>query len=387
MKPDKFLKAFPPLDKRLLLSRRVKEDPILGAPNLYFYSSARAALFYLTRLLHLQKPDSVLLPAYNCGVEVEAVLRAGGAVTFYDITKDLSANYDSLLKGIHSNTRAIVIAHYFGFPQEMHVVENICKDKNIFLIEDCAHSLYSKNMDGEWLGMRGDFAIFSMRKTFFLPNGGALLINKKKDSLIPSTGKKYFRKSLLKTTLRSLLEYEQLKAGFLSGFCGNILSHHEDKIPLADVITSDHREEDNRGYYDEPIFDYENDISGLSRFLMAKEDYKSIISLRRRNYLSVQGKLSSLPSSSFVYPDLPEGVCPLSFPIFVQNRDQIVSRMLNNRIDPFVFARLPHPNTNISSFDSSKYLSDHLITLPIHQHLAETDIERIVNVFLASLNS
>ncbi len=386
MESLKFIKSFPPFNKGLLLSGSIKKDPVLGIHNLYLYSSGRAALYYLIRLLHLKTPDVVLLPAYNCGVEVEAVLRAGSSVRFYEINKDLSVNYDSLANSICSNTRAIVLAHYFGFPQGMPVVEGICKDKGIYLIEDCAHSLYSKSKDGNWLGMRGDFAIFSMRKTFFLPNGGALLVNNKVGAN-PPRGKKYFHISLLKKTLRSLLENEQLKDGYIARLCRRILSRYEGPDTQAMDLSCGQHKMDNRWYYDESIFDYENDISGLSRLLIFKDDYQRIIDTRRRNYISLQRRLSVLPTSSFVFDDLPEGVCPLSFPLFVQNRDRLVARMIQNRIDPFVFARLPHPNTNIGNFKSSNYLSDHMITLPVHQLLSESDMERVANVFLASLNS
>jgi hypothetical protein len=54
MEQRQFINSFPSLDMRFLFSRRIQEDPILGSPHLYFYASARAALFYLIRMLQLK---------------------------------------------------------------------------------------------------------------------------------------------------------------------------------------------------------------------------------------------------------------------------------------------------------------------------------------------
>ena len=77
---------------------------------------------------------------------------------------------------ITRQTRAVLIIHYFGFPQPIHKIREICNKKDVLLIEDCAHALFSSHGE-EAIGSEGDLAIFSLRKTLPLPEGGGLLIN------------------------------------------------------------------------------------------------------------------------------------------------------------------------------------------------------------------
>ena len=77
MNHKKNIQAFPSLDMRNLFRLPVHRDPVLSGKRIRFYASGRAALFHTVKSLSLPTGSVVLLPAYNCGVEAEAVLRAG----------------------------------------------------------------------------------------------------------------------------------------------------------------------------------------------------------------------------------------------------------------------------------------------------------------------
>jgi len=378
MKQQKFIKSFPALDIRHFFSRNKDLDPVLGEGRLRLYASARAALYRVVESLNLSSEKVVLLPSYHCGVEVEAVLRAGCEVDFYRINPNMTIDFESLLDKINNKTKAILITHFFGFPQNISSLLELCRKKNIFLIEDCAHALYSKFSDGEWLGTKGDFSIFSMRKTIFLPNGGAVRVNRN-DAQIPEKGNKYFEFSFLKNILRSILEYEKNKDGNISVIANKILKIHE-KVKKNDSNNIEINNNDNRWYYDVPIFDYKNDISAISLFLSGKENYKKIIDVRRRNYLRLIEKLRNKLNDNIIFPKLDEGVCPLCFPLLVKQRDAIVLKMIESGVEPFVFGRQLHPRVKENIFPEAKYLSDNILGLPVHQQLSAKDIETISEV-------
>ena len=67
--------------------------------------------------------------------------------------------------------------NYFGFPQDLSVFSEYCKHTGALLIEDNAQGLFSKDKNGNILGTRGDFGIFSFRKTMPIFSGAALVIN------------------------------------------------------------------------------------------------------------------------------------------------------------------------------------------------------------------
>ncbi|MBU1131213.1 DegT/DnrJ/EryC1/StrS family aminotransferase [Patescibacteria group bacterium] len=69
-------------------------------------------------------------------------------------------------KRFSNRCRAILVYHQYGFPQDMDKILEFAHDKNLIIIEDCAHSLKSY-YKGKLLGTFGDFSIYSFSKWFF----------------------------------------------------------------------------------------------------------------------------------------------------------------------------------------------------------------------------
>lgn len=384
MNYQKTIHAFPSLDIRKLCAGRMHGDPVLVDAGAYFYASGRAALFYIVKSLQLPQGSVILLPSYNCGVEVEAVLRAGYKVDFFRVKNDLTIDVDHFAGKISAQTKAAVVAHYFGFPQGVAVLKDICGRRDIVLIEDCAHALYSQYSNGRWLGTEGDFGLFSMRKTVSMPNGGAVLVNRK-DFAAPDKGEKS-NQSLLKGIIRSILENETSGSGITSDISGRLLALYEKRTANTTACRTPLNEtEDPRWYYDVPIFDYCHGIAPFSLFCVGKERFDDVISARRRNYEALEQILKSRLAADFVFPNLPEGVCPLCLPLFVARRDDVADRMTARGVVPFVFGRHPHPLVYADIFPEVASLSDTIIGLPIHQQLVQEDMERVADAFTRSI--
>lgn len=384
MSHSKTIQAFPALDMRKLFSRRTHADPILAHGRTRFYASGRAALFHAIKSLLIPPGAVVLLPSFNCGVEVEAVLRAGYKVDIYRIKKDLSIDVEHLISRICSRTKAIVIAHYFGFSQELAVLKDVCNRKGIILIEDCAHALYSQDINGSWLGTMGDLGLFSMRKTVFMPNGGAVLVNGK-GFILPDRGRRSFNPAIFKLMIKSILEHEKNRGGDTAEISCRLLDFYQTHISSSarSAVPSTTRNE--RWYYDVPLFDYGNDISALSLLCSGRDDVREIIACRKRNYESLRDHLRARHVEGFVFPELPSGTCPLCLPLFVPQRDDVVARMSAQGIESYVFGRHPHPLVHIEEFPEVAFLSDSIVGLPIHQQIVPEDMEAVADAFVRSL--
>jgi dTDP-4-amino-4,6-dideoxygalactose transaminase len=89
----------------------------------------------------------------------------------------MAVDKEDLERETGDGLKALFIIHYWGFPQDISWILDYCKDRNIILIEDCAHALYSKFQD-RLLGTAGGVSIYSLPKTLAVPNGGILLINR-----------------------------------------------------------------------------------------------------------------------------------------------------------------------------------------------------------------
>lgn len=382
MNHRKTIQAFPSLDIRKLFAGRAHGDPVLSATGIRFYASGRAALFHAVKSLHIPPGSIILLPSYNCGVEVEAVLRAGCKVDFFRVKSDLCIDMDHVAGKISTGARAIVVPHYFGFPQELTRLKELCSRMGIALMEDCAHALYSRNSMGKWLGTAGDLGLFSMRKTVYLPDGGAVLVNRK-GFVIPDKGAWSCRPGLLKMLAKSILEHEAHRDGIASEASRWLLNTFRKFAAASDTSHGLGAADDLGWYYDQPILGYEKGMSAVSAFCAGKEAYGDIVAARRSNY-AVLEQILNKHRGDFVFQNLSEGVCPLCLPLHVSQRDAVVSRMNSHGVVPYVFGRCPHPIIDKKKFPELEFLANSVIGLPVHQQLVREDMERVADAFTRS---
>ena len=173
-----YISGRPSIHLKYILEKGKANDRIfpLNQNKIDFFFSARYALAAGIKALGIRSGDKVLLPAYNCGVEIDPFKYFDIQTIFYRIDRSLQVDLDDLLQRIEGGVKAILITHFIGFPQPINEIKRICTEKGLFLIEDCAHAFLS-NTNGKALGSCGDISIFSLLKTLSVPNGGVLVIN------------------------------------------------------------------------------------------------------------------------------------------------------------------------------------------------------------------
>ena len=187
---QKFLKNFEILKKKSVYSscgyftKKCEKwiNSNLNAKFSIMTHSCTAALEMTAILLNLKKNDEVIMPSYTFVSTANAFVLRGVKPVFIDIdVENLNIDIDQIEKAVTKKTKAIVIVHYAGISCEIDKVKKIAKKRNIYLIEDAAHSIlaYYKNKP---LGSFGDFATLSFHesKNLHCGQGGALLINNKK---------------------------------------------------------------------------------------------------------------------------------------------------------------------------------------------------------------
>lgn len=141
------------------------------------YGSGRAALYWACRGLSFPPGTRAWLPSFHCGVEVQAALDAGFDVGFYRINPDSTIDEDDLEHKLCTQPGVVVLIHYFGFPQPgIQRIAQFCRRLECVLIEDCAHSLFSRHQ-GRALGEFAPVSVFSLRKSLPVFDGGALQVH------------------------------------------------------------------------------------------------------------------------------------------------------------------------------------------------------------------
>jgi len=151
----------------------------LGVKHCLLFSSGRAALLAILDALEIETESEGLIQALTCNALVNPLRWSGIYPVFVDI-KDKTYNLDpaDLERKITKKTRIVIAQHTFGQPAEINKIKKICEEKNLILIEDCAHSLGAE-FQGQKLGTFGKAAFFSLGRSKIISSvcGGAAVTN------------------------------------------------------------------------------------------------------------------------------------------------------------------------------------------------------------------
>lgn len=126
--------------------------------------------------------EEIIVAANSFPTTVNPVIQFGLIPVFLD--PDLGTyniNPNKIKEAITEKTRALYFAHTLGNPYNMHDLEKICKEHDLFLIEDNCDALGSK-FDGKMTGSFGDLATHSFYPAHHLTSGegGAVLMKSNK---------------------------------------------------------------------------------------------------------------------------------------------------------------------------------------------------------------
>jgi dTDP-4-amino-4,6-dideoxygalactose transaminase len=354
------------------------ESGVKSQRELLYTHKGRCGLGQLCKTWEIKTGDEILVPAYNCGTEIDPFIHYGLSVIFYRVDRDAKIDFENLLQQVTSKTQAIYVTHYFGWPHDLRHLSEYCKKNHIYLVEDCALSLFSTPKSCS-LGLSGDAAIYSFPKTLPVPDGGALTLvsntHSKEPLPIPPLTKKIIR-GMLPFLKRAVLRLSD-KIGLFSylphTFTGLRLSC--DKIS---TLTTQGLPEIPSSYYCDPSIQ-DMTASAITRYIVKHTDSKQVISQRRQNYLQL---LDAFADSKFFKPllfTLPEGVCPLFFPVIVEDREIICNQLNMRGIAAIQWWSGFHRDFSWKNFPEAQYLKEHLLALPIHQQLAFKDINYMIH--------
>ncbi len=143
----------------------------LGVDGAVAFDSDSSA--YETALRYFGVEGKEVVVCTNSFISVpNSVMFAGGKVVFADIKADtLSMDPDSLERNLSSDTRGVIVTHIAGFPNpDLQRIQEICRNRNLFLIEDATHAI-GASVYGKKAGSFGDAAVFSFTPTKVITTG------------------------------------------------------------------------------------------------------------------------------------------------------------------------------------------------------------------------
>lgn len=341
---------------------------------------ARNALYHSLTVLGIRPGDTILVPAYHCAMAIEPLRRYGATVQFYNVHADCSLDIEDIQRKLTPNTRALLMIHYFGYPQRMRALQALCRTHHLALIEDCAHVLRGES-EGQPLGTFGDVSVFSWRKFFPLYDGGYLVINNPELSatlslqrarglLVAKIAKNMLDKVLadsqspLLHTLSALLQmpYRVLRR------LGRTFEQTS-----ADVSVNNYS------------LDFETSslplsMSPLSRYVLRHLTLAPVIAQRRANAQALLRAIAAVPGLRPCFPTLPEGVCPLALPVLAPGHEDLHVRLRARGIPAFTWGGVIHPLLRLAEYPEAAFLYRHLVLLPVHQDLSESHMHTMLGI-------
>lgn len=268
------------------------------APDVYAYSSGRAALYQILKFLKHEKGIlHVLLPDYLCSSVLVPINDLGLEYSFYPIDEKLELKESEFYK-IYTKNTAVLLINYFGLQNLSRQINTIrVFDDKAIIIEDDVQAYYEFR---KTLG-HVDFKFTSIRKTFAVPDGGLV----KTKHHLPTV-----------TTPNTFGQYKAAAALLKSMRDGNF----NDQIYL---------ELFEKG---ESLIDSEQEC-GMSQiaeklYSFMNEDHVKVRRLNNACYLVDELKKIGIE------PLLPliEDYVPLFVPIILKNRDKIRKTMFQKEI-------------------------------------------------------
>ncbi len=116
----------------------------------------------------------------------------------------------------------------------------------------------------------------------------------------------------------------------------------------------------------------------LEQFI--RTDYEKINKIRIQNYLKYLTNWKDIEGVNPLYPELPDGIIPLNFPIIVNNglRERVYSKLVEKGIVPCALYYRMIEEIDKDLFPVSYEISSSIINLPVHQDTSFEDIDYII---------
>jgi len=342
-----------------------------NVPHRLSFYRARNAIYHLFRALLETNPGlTVLAPDYNSGNEILAMRAAGAALRYYPIRRDMRLDPEEIERSCRThNPDLLYVIHYAGWPQPMADVVDLCRRRGMLLVEDCALSLLSE-VDGRPLGSFGDWSVFCLYKTLPLPNGALLVQNGPRlESLERLALRDAGAASVLGRTAELMVQRIRGRANGV----GAALQIVKRGVGRAAGVLSVRRA--NVGDIGFNLDEVDLAMSPVSQRLLERFDYGDIRRRRVDNYRRLAERLGG--DAVPVFRALPDGVCPLFFPVLVDDKHETAERLRARGVDALEFWNDSSEPGGHEMGPDAQFLRRHVLELPIHQDLTARHIDHI----------
>lgn len=350
--------------------------------EVFLFSSARAGIMYALGSLDLQENDEVILQAFTC-VAVPAAIRWAGLKPVFADVEAQTYNLDiaDVRKKITPRTKAIIIQHTFGIPGPIEGLKALAHEKNLYIIEDCAHvfgALYDGKNNDKKIGTFGDVAVFSFGRDKALSSvfGGTVITHKK---LLAQKLEKYesgLQKAPMFFSLQQLT-YLLVYAAALptyTAFLGKII------LKLARQV----------GLLSQAV--YPQEYKGEKPDFLQYSFHPALCALAYHQFLKIERFNTHRREIVNLYIDLlglplKKGSVLVRVPLTIEHKQSFLAAAKKRGfyLDSWYRSAIDPPQSNLSIFNYSpcpvaEKLSQTVVNLPTHINISPSHAHKIINL-------
>jgi len=365
----------------------------LGVKYAVSFNGGRAGLMAILEAIEIKPGDEVLLQSFTCNSAVNPILSRGAKPVFVDIDSTLNLDPEDLKKKITSKSKAVMIQHTFGWPTQIEEISKIAKENNLYLIEDCAHSLGAK-YKAKFCGTFGDAAFFSFGRDKIISSvfGGMAITNNQKIG----EGIKEFRNKLdypsnfwiFQQLLHPILiNYLILPAYGLNQYLGRVLLgfFHQLQILSKAVYKKEKKGEIPQCF---------PKCLPNALAILALNQFKKLERFNEHRREIAAFYQDALKNTNFVLPLAKEGgnrtPTFMRYPILTNlNTDKTLSQARKRKIyldDGWRKSPIVPPDTEIKKMEytfgscpKAEKVANSIVNLPTHINISEKEAEIIIN--------
>lgn len=318
----------------------------LGVKHCISTNNGTDAIILALKALGIKKGDEVITVANTFYATVGAIVAVGATPVLVDCDSQFQICVDKIQKAIGPKTKAILPVHWAGSSPNMNLILDICKKNKLFLVEDACMGI-GASINKKNAGTFGNVNAFSMhplKSLNVMGDGGMVVTN---NSSLASWMEKYRNHGMID---RDHIEFWGVNMR-LQPLQAIVASHRLDA--LTNTLS---RRRHNAKILDEglkPLVD------------------KGIVALPKR----LDGYLETFA----LYMGL------------FRKRDKLVQYLENNKIEvkihypvPLHLQKAAEKNCVFDKTDlkNVEYQSKHLITIPVHQYLTETQLSYTIDCII-----
>ncbi len=349
----------------------------LNNKYLWFLNSGLASFFIILESLKGDKnKNEVILPAYTAGSLVVAVKEAGLVPVLCDISRDdFNLDINLLAQIVTKKTLCITGVHMFGIAvQGLDSLKE--KFPGVFIIEDCAQGMGSM-IKGKSVGTLGDISFFSFNRGKNMPTygGGCIATNdpaieEKIEIAINSLLLKDIRIKDKITIALKILVLSLVVNPWVYGTLYPLISRFKEMAPPEGVT----------------VGKYTDFQSEIARWFLRR-----IEQLRRKRYSNGMKLIEGLKDSKgIILPKIAQNTEPAfnRFPLLFEDLNRLEraqTALANAGIETSrMYFKPLHQMFDLGykkeDFPQATYLAEHLLTLPVHPLVKESDIQKIIEI-------